>query len=59
MQIIALHNAKTEGLAEFYPQCIQMEVKGTGSLVPSPSDMVRFPGAYQAGDPGIKLDVRN
>ncbi|RPD72970.1 hypothetical protein L226DRAFT_614527 [Lentinus tigrinus ALCF2SS1-7] len=57
-EIIALHNAMNKGGAEFYPQCIQIEVKGnTGNLVPSSGDMVHFPGEYQANDPGILVDV--
>ncbi|KAI0692679.1 glycosyl hydrolase family 61-domain-containing protein [Cerioporus squamosus] len=58
-EIIALQlaNDHSEGGAEFYPQCIQVEVKGTGNLVPSSSDIVHFPGAYKANDPGIEVDV--
>ncbi len=56
-QIIALHLAKISGGAEFYPQCIQVEVKGTGNLVPPSEGIVHFPGAYRANDAGIAVDV--
>ncbi|RDX45712.1 hypothetical protein OH76DRAFT_1357151 [Lentinus brumalis] len=54
-EIIALHRAMTIGEAEFYPQCIQVEVKGTGKLVPPSEGLVHFPGEYQADDPGIMV----
>ncbi|TFK94533.1 lytic polysaccharide monooxygenase [Polyporus arcularius HHB13444] len=54
-EIIALHLATTQGGAEFYPQCIQVEVKGTGNLVPPSEGIVHFPGAYRANDAGIAI----
>lgn len=51
-EIIALHNAVSEGGAEFYPSCVQLNVQsGSGSTTPSPT--VKFPGAYSDTDPGI------
>lgn len=52
-EIIALHLADTKGGAEFYPSCSQLNVQGSGTGVPSASDLVSFPGAYSDTDPGI------
>ena len=50
-QIIALHLAVTEGGAEFYPSCTQVQVTGNGNG--QPNQTVNFPGAYSDDDPGI------
>ncbi|KAI0033874.1 glycosyl hydrolase family 61-domain-containing protein, partial [Vararia minispora EC-137] len=50
-ELIALHNAVTVGGAEFYPNCVQLKVGGSGTGVPSQT--VSFPGAYSDSDPGI------
>jgi len=52
-EIIALHLAQSKGGAEFYPSCSQLNVQGSGTGVPSASDLVSFPGAYSDTDPGI------
>lgn len=54
-ELIALHNAASVGGAEFYPNCFQVAVGGTGTG--TPSSTVSFPGAYSDTDPGIKIDV--
>ncbi|KAJ7762634.1 glycoside hydrolase family 61 protein [Mycena metata] len=56
-EIIALHTAQSPGGAEFYPSCSQITVTGSGSGVPAASELVSFPGAYNAKAPGILLDV--
>ncbi|KAG7447641.1 glycoside hydrolase [Guyanagaster necrorhizus] len=56
-EIIALQNAQAEGGAEFYPSCTQLKVGGSGTGVPSSSDLVKLPGAYSDTDPGILVDV--
>jgi cellulase len=58
-EIIALHNAMTLGLAEFYVSCTQVRVSGGGSASPSSSQLVSFPGAYSATDPGILINIFN
>ncbi|KAG8892047.1 hypothetical protein FRC01_014377, partial [Tulasnella sp. 417] len=58
-EVIALHNAQSEGLAEFYPSCIQLTVSGGSSKANFPSSTVDFPGAYSATDPGILINVYN
>ena len=50
-EIIALHLAQTEGGAEFYPSCTQINVGG--SQTGTPNQTVSFPGAYSDTDPGI------
>ncbi|KAG8955027.1 hypothetical protein FRC03_011312 [Tulasnella sp. 419] len=56
-EIIALHLAPKLDGAEFYPTCIQLNVKGgTGSV---PSSTVRFPGGYKNTDAGIRFNVFN
>jgi len=56
-ELLALHNAMSEGGAEFYVACIQTEVTGGGNFQPSSSDLAKFPGTYQATDPGILVDI--
>jgi len=60
-EIIALHNAQTVGLAEFYPACAQVEISGSSSqtsIDSLPSELfASFPGTYNPTDPGIHIDV--
>ncbi|KAJ7140791.1 glycosyl hydrolase family 61-domain-containing protein [Mycena epipterygia] len=58
-EIIALHTAQSVGGAEFYPNCAQLTVTGSGSGAPAASELVTFPGAYKATHPGILIDVYN
>jgi cellulase len=41
--------------AQFYPNCVQIEVVGNGTVELPPG--VSFPGAYKYSDPGIVYDV--
>ena len=50
----ALHVASTVGGAQFYMSCYQLNVGGSGTAEPS---TVQIPGAYQATDPGILIDI--
>ncbi|ORY08736.1 glycosyl hydrolase family 61-domain-containing protein [Clohesyomyces aquaticus] len=52
---IALHQASQTNGAQFYISCAQIKVTGGGNGTPSP--LVSFPGAYQATDPGIKVNI--
>jgi len=54
-EIIALHAAYTYPGAQFYPSCIQVQVTGSGTALPT--SLVSFPGAYTATTPGIVYDV--
>ncbi|KAK3938681.1 endoglucanase II, partial [Diplogelasinospora grovesii] len=53
---VALHSAAKEGGAQFYISCAQLSVSG-GSGSKKPSNLVSFPGAYKATDPGIMLNI--
>ncbi|KIY73452.1 lytic polysaccharide monooxygenase [Cylindrobasidium torrendii FP15055 ss-10] len=53
-ETIALHSASGAGGAQFYMTCYQLTVTGGGSASP---DTVSFPGAYDASDPGILVDI--
>lgn len=39
-----------------YPSCIQLEVTGTGSAIPT-TGLVAFPGAYGTTDKGIVYNL--
>ena len=41
--------------AQFYPNCVQLEVVGNGTVELPPG--VDFPGAYKYSDPGVLYDV--
>ncbi|KAI9791886.1 MAG: hypothetical protein M1835_000064 [Candelina submexicana] len=53
-EIIALHSANVANGAQNYPQCINLEVTGTGTDNPSgtPGE-----GLYTPNDPGISIDI--
>ncbi|ETS73538.1 hypothetical protein PFICI_14484 [Pestalotiopsis fici W106-1] len=54
-EAIALHSAGSSGGAQFYMTCYQLTVSGSGAA--SISDTVLFPGAYDASDPGILINI--
>ncbi|KAF2186389.1 lytic polysaccharide monooxygenase [Zopfia rhizophila CBS 207.26] len=51
---IALHQASSEGGAQFYISCANVKVVGGGSGSPGPT--ITLPGGYSASDPGIKIN---
>ncbi|KAI1340078.1 glycoside hydrolase family 61 protein [Xylariaceae sp. FL0016] len=51
---IGLHSASSEGGAQFYLGCAQLQVTGGGSRTFSG---VALPGAYSATDPGILINI--
>lgn len=59
--MIGLHEGEVSYLknpirgAQFYPNCVQIEVTGDGT-VELPKG-VSFPGAYSYEDPGVVYDV--
>ncbi|KAF2840105.1 lytic polysaccharide monooxygenase [Patellaria atrata CBS 101060] len=57
-EIIALHGAWAPSGAQFYPNCHQLQVSGSGTTVPK-SNLAAFPGTYKATDPGISYDMYN
>jgi cellulase len=60
-EMIGLHEADVSYAknplrgAQFYPNCVQIEVLGSGT-VELPQG-VSFPGAYSYNDPGVVYDV--
>lgn len=52
---VALHTASKAGGAQFYISCAQLSVTDGGSK--KPTNLVAFPGAYKATDPGIMLNI--
>ncbi|KAI1643311.1 glycoside hydrolase family 61 protein [Daldinia loculata] len=52
---IALHSAGSVGGAQTYISCAQLTVTGGGSK--TPTNLVSFPGAYKATDPGILINI--
>lgn len=54
VEIIALHGAFQEGAAQFYTECAQVKVTGSGTSTPA---TVSFPGAYSASHPGILIGI--
>jgi cellulase len=57
VELLALHSAYSAGGAQFYMECAQVEVTGSGSNTGAGSNLVSFPGAYPANDPGIVLNI--
>ncbi|KAI0692192.1 glycosyl hydrolase family 61-domain-containing protein [Cerioporus squamosus] len=47
-ETIALHSLP----AQLYPECAQITITGGGSRQPTADELVSFPGAYSASDPG-------
>ncbi|KAK7522477.1 putative endo-beta-1,4-glucanase D [Phyllosticta citriasiana] len=54
-EIIALHEASNEGGAQFYLECVQIAVSGSGTT--SLPEGVALPGAYKADDAGILFNM--
>lgn len=54
-EIIALHAAGQTGGAQAYPQCINIQVSGSGTI--KPSGGVPATSFYKATDPGITFNL--
>ncbi|KAF2690873.1 lytic polysaccharide monooxygenase [Lentithecium fluviatile CBS 122367] len=54
-ELIALHGAQNAGGAQFYMECAQIRVTGSGTN--TGGNTVSFPGAYKANDPGVQVNV--
>ncbi|KAI0751157.1 glycosyl hydrolase family 61-domain-containing protein [Daedaleopsis nitida] len=52
-ETIALHSLP----AQFYPECAQIQITGGGSRAPTADELVSFPGAYSASDPGLTVNL--
>lgn len=53
-EIIALHEASSEGAAQFYNGCGQIKVTGGSASLPAGVDMTK---AYSATDPGVLFNI--
>ncbi|OAL03566.1 hypothetical protein IQ06DRAFT_333607 [Phaeosphaeriaceae sp. SRC1lsM3a] len=53
-ELIAVHQANNP---QFYPECSQWTVTGSGSASASGDYLVAFPGAYKSTDPGIAFNI--
>lgn len=53
-ELIALHQANTP---QFYAECAQLQVTGSGSAQPSGDYFATIPGYAPQSDPGITVDT--
>ncbi|KAI0267150.1 glycoside hydrolase [Gloeopeniophorella convolvens] len=53
-ELLAIH---TSDQPQFYAECAQLVVTGSGTATPPSSFLVKLPGAYSASDPGVTIDV--
>ncbi|KAI1850992.1 hypothetical protein JX265_007317 [Neoarthrinium moseri] len=53
-ELLALHQANTP---QFYPECAQIEVTGSGSAVPGGEFLTKIPGYASQSDPGVTVDI--
>ncbi|KZT30031.1 lytic polysaccharide monooxygenase [Neolentinus lepideus HHB14362 ss-1] len=56
-EIIALHEAGSYPGAQFYPDCFQVAVTGSGTETPVSEALISFPGGYTPNTPGIVFNV--
>jgi len=56
VELLALHSATGRNGAQFYMECAQIRVTGSGTNTGA-GNTVSFPGAYSATDPGILLSI--
>jgi cellulase len=52
-ETIAIHSLP----AQMYPECAQINIINGGSLAPTSSELVKFPGAYSNSDPGLTTNL--
>lgn len=55
-EIIALHSAYDVGEAQFYPQCVNIQITGDGNATPSG---VVGTSLYKEDDPGVHYNIYN
>jgi len=53
-ELLAIHTANQP---QFYPECAQLIITGSGSATPPSSATIKLPGGYSASDPSIDIDV--
>jgi len=55
-ELLALHQANTP---QFYPECAQITITGSGSALPSGSSLTKIPSYAAQSDPGVTIDIYN
>lgn len=53
-ELLALHQANTP---QWYPECAQLVVTGSGTATPSGSYLTAIPSYASASDPGVDIDI--
>ncbi|KAI0019873.1 glycoside hydrolase family 61 protein [Xylariomycetidae sp. FL0641] len=53
-ELLALHQANTP---QFYPECAQIAVTGSGTAMPSGDALTSIPAYAKQSDPGIMVDI--
>jgi len=53
-ELLALHQADTP---QWYPECAQLTVTGSGTATPSGSYLASIPSYASASDPGVMIDI--
>ncbi|KAF2035251.1 hypothetical protein EK21DRAFT_55134 [Setomelanomma holmii] len=53
-ELLAVHQANNP---QFYPECAQFAVTGSGTVTPPAAALVSFPGAYVGNEPGIAFNI--
>jgi hypothetical protein len=56
-ELIALHLGSQVGGAEFFINCAQLKVTGSGTGKPSGDELVKIPGLYTPKEPGIFFEI--
>ncbi|KAM7185857.1 Glycoside hydrolase [Naviculisporaceae sp. PSN 640] len=55
-ELIALHQANAP---QFYPECAQVQITGSGTLEPDSSYKAAIPGYCKASDPNIRFNIND
>lgn len=55
-ELLALHQQNTP---QFYPECAQLVVTGSGSASPSSDFLYSIPAYASANDPGVNVSILN
>ncbi|KAI1488584.1 glycoside hydrolase family 61 protein [Biscogniauxia mediterranea] len=53
-ELLALHQANTP---QFYPECAQITVTGSGTATPGPEFLTSIPAYAAQSDPGVMVDI--
>lgn len=53
-ELLALHQAKSP---QFYAECAQVEVTGSGTAAPGAEYLATIPGYAAQSDPGVTVDT--